>query len=71
MKPFPKRAILVVAALIVGLLAYFFWSLWGLAPSPSGQPPVIAINAENFDRFREAFNAPGGAARVLLLLSPT
>ena len=48
-------------------------SVWYLRGShtPSGQPPLRALNQDNLNQFHTAFDAGSDRARVLLLVSPT
>jgi hypothetical protein len=68
------RAFRVTAAIagvvaVVALLAVRHVA--GPRRTPAGQPPLVKLSAENFDRLRDAFNAHAGQTRILAMLSPT
>jgi hypothetical protein len=39
--------------------------------TPPGQPPLTALNQNNFSEFRASFDAADTKPRLVLLLSPT
>ena len=57
----------VLAALLLAAIVY----LYGGSQSPSGQPPLRNLTADNIAEIRNEFNAAKGEVRILLLLSPT
>ena len=66
-----KRKIAVVVALLLVVALAVAWSLWGPASAPAGQPPLVHINAANYQQFKDSFNKASGTTRVIALLSPT
>ncbi len=58
-----------VSALL--FMAAVGWYLWGPSRTPSGQPPLTTLHAENFESFEKAFNQAMGSVRIVLLLSPS
>ena len=57
----------VLAALLIAAVLYLF----GGSQTPSGQPPLQKVTAQNVVEIRNDFNAAKEEVRVLLLLSPT
>jgi len=57
----------IAAVSIAGGLFYFY----GGSQTPSGQPPLDRLTAENVAEVKNQFNAAKDSVRVLLLLSPT
>lgn len=57
----------VLAAVLIAALVY----LYGGSQTPSGQPPLQNVTAQNVGEIKNDFNAARGEVRVLLLLSPT
>ena len=64
-----RRAILVVVAAIVVLLAIVY--VWGPSSVPAGQQPLVTLSQANWSEFAAAFDADPNVPRMLLLLSPT
>ena len=64
-----SRLIVVIAVLLAftGLLYYFYAG----STAPTGQRPLVALNAGNFEQLRNDFNGSHGVVRVFALLSPT
>ena len=56
-----------VGAIVVAALVYFY----GGSQTPSGQPPLQSLTAQNLNELKKDFNAAKNDTRVLLLLSPT
>jgi hypothetical protein len=54
---------------LVALAALFYF--YGGSQTPSGQPPLRSLTAQNAGEIRDQFNAAKSEVRVLLLLSPT
>lgn len=52
--------------LAIVLTTAIAWYSWG-----PGSVPLVSLNASNFEQFGNAFNGDPGAARAVLLLSPT
>lgn len=64
-----KRGLLFLAAsTIIFALA---WQVWRPARTPTAQPPLTGLAADNLVQFQKAFNDASDRARVILLLSPT
>ena len=66
-----KRFGLVLGGAAVAALLVAGWYLWGPATVPAGQPPLVALNPENFAQLKAAFNAAPDSVRLVALLSPT
>jgi hypothetical protein len=56
-----------ISATLIAALVYFY----GGSQTPSGQPPLQSLTAENLSELKREFNAAKDETRVLLLLSPT
>jgi len=56
-----------IGGVLVAALVYFY----GGSQTPSGQPPLRSLTAENLNELKKDFNAAKNETRVLLLLSPT
>ena len=56
-----------IGAIILAVLVYCY----GGSQTPSGQPPLRSLTAENLSELKNEFNAAKNDTRVLLLLSPT
>jgi hypothetical protein len=56
-----------IAAVFLAALVYFY----GGSQTPTGQPPLRRLTAENLNELKKDFNAAKDETRVLLLLSPT
>jgi hypothetical protein len=65
-----KRKYIVAPVLVAVLLAAVLY-LYGGGQTPSGQPPLRSVTAENVADIKNQFNAATGEVRVVLLLSPT
>ena len=65
-----KRRYVVGAILLASLVAAALY-LYGGGQTPSGQPPLRNLTAENVVDIKNEFNAAKDEIRVLLLLSPT
>ena len=65
-----ERKYIVATALVVVLLAAVLY-LYGGGQTPSGQPPLRSVTAQNVADIKNQFNAATGDVRVVLLLSPT
>ena len=57
----------LLAALLLAALVYFY----GGSATPSGQPPLRSLNAQNVAELKNEFNGAKDDVRALLLLSPT
>ena len=58
-----KYALWLVAVVLVAGGGWYLWS--------PGNIPLVTLKQDNFELFRNAFNANAGQSRVVLLLSPT
>lgn len=47
------------------------WIAWGPSHAPTGQPPLVSLDAANFSQLQKAFNDDADKIRVVALLSPT
>jgi hypothetical protein len=58
---------------LVGIIAVLLivWYLWLSTGTPPGQPALTSLTQNNLVHFRNDFNGAEGAARLVLLLSPT
>jgi hypothetical protein len=65
-----KRKAWLPAGIALILLAAA-WLLWRPGSTPNGQPPLVAIAADNFQQLQQEFNRYVDRPRVVLLLSPT
>ena len=65
-----KRKHIVATALVAVLLAAVLY-LYGGGQTPSGQPPLSSVTAQNVADIKNQFNAVKGEVRVVILLSPT
>ena len=67
-----KRRLVIIAvallAVVGGLVGY---SALADRATPAGQPPLVEVNAQTFDDFKNAFNSADGPVRIITLLSPT
>jgi hypothetical protein len=63
-----KYALWVVGNIASLLIVRYLWLSKG---TPPGQPPLTSLTQNNFDQFKNDFNAAGDEARLVLLLSPT
>ena len=63
-------AVLVGAGLLLGLLA-LAWVKYAPRETPTGQPPLAALDASSLQAFRDSFNASSDRVRILVMLSPT
>lgn len=61
----------VIGAVLLALLVAAALYLYGGGQTPSGQPPLRNVTAQNVVEIKDEFNAAKGEVRVLLLLSPT
>jgi hypothetical protein len=61
----------IVGALAAVLLAGGLFYFYSGRQTPSGQPPLDSLTAENVAEVKNQFNAAKDSVRVLLLLSPT
>ena len=59
-----KKYALGLAA--VALVAFIGWYFWG-----PGSVPLISLNQNNLDQFKQAFDGSAKDSRLVLLLSPT
>jgi hypothetical protein len=58
-----KYALWLVAVIVAALIGWYLWS--------PGSTPLITLQQDNLELFRDAFNADSSQARAVLLLSPT
>ncbi|HZQ54128.1 MAG TPA: hypothetical protein VFB14_18135 [Bryobacteraceae bacterium] len=65
-----SRKHVLVAIFAIALAGALFY-LYGGSQTPSGQPPLRKLTAQNAADLKIAFNAAKDDVRVLLLLSPT
>ena len=66
-----RRAIIIIAAIVIlglGLLAYY---LYGGSAVPAGQQPLVRLNESNFSSLKDSFNSSANSVRVIVMLSPT
>jgi hypothetical protein len=56
-----------IGAVLLAALVYFY----GGSQTPTGQPPLRSLSADNLSELKNEFNAAKNDTRVLLLLSPT
>lgn len=63
-----KRVLWLMVAIALVVVAFY---LWGSSRTPSGQPPLVLLNASNAAEFQQSFNAATAETRIVLLLSPT
>ena len=61
----------IVGAVLASLLIAAALYLYGGNQTPSGQPPLQNVTAQNVVEIRNDFNAAKKEIRILLLLSPT
>lgn len=61
----------IVGAFLAVLLAGGLFYFYGGSQTPSSQPPLNSLTAENVAEVKNQFNAAKDSVRVLLLLSPT
>ena len=61
----------IVGAVLAALLLAAGIYLYGGGETPSGQPPLRSLAAQNVAEIKNEFNAAKGEVRLLLLLSPT
>ena len=60
--------ILAIAAIGVGLLAYY---LYGGTSVPSGQQPLVRLKDSNLSSLKDSFNGSANSVGVIVMLSPT
>jgi hypothetical protein len=58
-----KYPLWLVAVIVATLIGWYLWS--------PGSTPLITLQQDNLELFRDAFNADSSQARAVLLLSPT
>jgi len=59
--------ILAAVAVVAGL-----WYVYGYGTlTPTGQPPLASLRADNFATLQKQFNDSSDSVRVIVLLSPT
>jgi hypothetical protein len=63
-----KRMIVLGLAAVAFLAFYYFY---GGSAVPSGQQPMVRLNASNVATLSDTFNGSTNSIRVLVLLSPT
>jgi hypothetical protein len=63
-----KRMIVLGFAAVAFLAFYYFY---GGSAVPSGQQPMVRLNASNVGSLSSPFNGSANSVRVLVLLSPT
>jgi len=61
----------IFGVVLVALLAAAALYLYGGGQTPSGQPPLEKVTAQNVSEIKNEFNAAKDEVRVLVLLSPT
>jgi hypothetical protein len=66
-----RRALVIAGAALALAVAAGAYSEYGPRPTPTGQPPLVRLNAANFKDLQERFNQAPDRVRVLALLSPT
>ena len=57
-----------IGGLALAALLYYFY---GGSAAPSGQPPLVSLEAGNLDPLGKEFNSARGMVRIIALLSPT
>lgn len=60
--------ILAIAAIGVGLLAYY---LYAGSTVPDGQQPLVRLTDSNLSSLKDSFNGSANSVRVIVMLSPT
>jgi hypothetical protein len=66
-----KRVLIIIlgiAAIGVGLLAYF---LYAGSTVPNGQQPLVRLTDSNLSSLKDSFNSSANSIRVIVMLSPT
>ena len=53
----------LIAIVLAAVIAWYFLG--------AGSPPLVSLNASNFEQFGNAFNDDAHSTRAVLLLSPT
>jgi hypothetical protein len=64
-----RQRMIVLGLAAVGFLAFYYF--YGGSAAPSGQQPMIRLDAANVTTLSDAFNGSAHSVRVLVLLSPT
>ncbi len=64
-----RKRIIVLGLAAVAFLAFYYF--YGGSTVPSGQQPMVRLNASNVATLSDAFNESANSIRVLVLLSPT
>jgi hypothetical protein len=65
-----RRGPALVVVLVALLASLLLWHVTG-HETPTGQPPLVTIDANGLHHARNAFNARPEETRLILLLSPT
>ena len=65
-----KRGNIALSAAALAVFGALFY-LYGGHQTPSGQPPLVDLNAANLNQLKDEFNASRAEVRLLVLLSPT
>jgi hypothetical protein len=60
-----------VAGLVVLIAAAVAWYRFAPGEAPSGQPPLVTIDAAALEGLRSDFNRDPNQTRLIVLLSPT
>ena len=61
----------VFSVVALALSGGYAWYRFGARETPAGQPPLVSLDASNFDRVQAVFNAASSSRRIVLLFSPT
>jgi len=63
-----KRILIGCGIAVMLLVLYYFY---GGSTVPSGQQPLVRLNASNLVSLKDAFNGSADSLRLLVLVSPT
>jgi hypothetical protein len=66
-----KKALIILAVLIVAVAGVAIWYARQPRRTPRGQPALESITSATLSDFQEAFNRSPSSVRMVLLLSPT
>ena len=66
-----KRLAIIGAVLLLVVGTLVAYSTLADRSTPAGQPPLVELNDQAFEEFKNTFNRDEGRIRVIALLSPT
>ena len=66
-----RRILYLAAASIAALLLFVVFYLYVGSTVPTGQQPLVHLNASNIDSLKKSFNDAADSVRVIVMLSPT